>query len=1099
MDKKFIDISGKILEDGDSQSAEKVLIPPSQTEEPQELNYWRSFRELYNDPSFRKEKNSEFTPAQLEKPDISTFSKVSRRKFLALMSASAAVAATGCSNYREKGVIIPYNKKPESVTIGNPTYYASTCTGCSSACGVLIKTMEGRPIKVDGNPDHPVSKGKICAIGQASVMNLYDPERLKNPVERINRVSPNDIQWKDADTKIIAELKSAASSGKEIAVITHTINSPSLKKLLDEFVKTYPTSKIYSYELFDESPRNSAWEKSYGSKKFPLISWDKANIILSLESDFLGNDGNKVETSRLFAQRRDAENSKEFNRLYAVEGNTSITGLNADYRLILKTDAIEEFVMCLLNELVSKEKISSYSSDSGITSKIQQYDLNSFAAKHNMPANVISHLVSDLKKNQGASFVSAGSMLPESAHIAVNLLNEVLGNSALYIKDVSSVTLMPLSTTAELENLVSNLNSGKTDVVIHYDTNPVYHFPADLGYTDAVKKAKTIISLAESINESTETGSFVLPVNSMFESWGDYQTRNNFYSLQQPVISPIYNTRQKEDILLTWIGGTPESFNNDNYHKYVMDNWKTNVLSSAGTDNDFSRAWYAGLNDGVVKVSGGGRQSAAAENKVAGSTDTTKTNITTPLTIASSVFNPSAFVSNTFQMTAGEGYSLLLLKSGSLGDGRFANNGWLQELPKPISRTVWDNFAAISVQTAAALGLESNDNVSITTSGGKIEIPVFVQPGMAEGVIAIELGYGRKICGTVGADVGFNANVLMSKNPVLSKWFYNDAKIEKSSGIYEIACIQDQYPMEEPLYKDIQYRREIIQEGTYLQFKENPDFMYDRKTKYSEEETEKLKVGSINEQYKHTGTKWGMVIDLNKCTGCNECVAACNVENNIPVVGKDQANKRRAMQWIRIDRYYSGTPEKPNASFQPMLCQHCDFAPCENVCPVAATTHSADGINGMAYNRCVGTRYCSNNCPYKVRRFNYFNFRDHFRDGIQEEESFTLMMNPDVTVRSRGVMEKCTFCLQRIMEERQAAIQENRMVKGSNVKTACQEACNTDAIYFGDQNDKESDIYRLNKSKLAYTVLDVIKVKPNVTYLAKLRNVYETETKPSGH
>ncbi|MBS1519284.1 MAG: TAT-variant-translocated molybdopterin oxidoreductase [Bacteroidetes bacterium] len=1081
MDKKYIDISENIIEEN------KELIPaPSASsdgsDEPKDINYWRSFRELYNDPSFRKEKSMEFHPGELDKPDLNTFSKFSRRKFLALLSASAAVAASGCSNYRDKGELIPYNKKPESVTVGNPTYYASTCTGCSSACGILIKTLDGRPVKVDGNPDHPVSKGKICAIGQASVMSLYDPERLKNPVERVNRVSPNNMDWKTADEKIIAELKSAAASGKEISVITHTVNSPSLKKLFDEFAKAYPTAKVYSYELFEDTPRNSAWEKCYGSKNYPLISWDKANIILSLESDFLGNEGNKVETSRLYTSGRDAINGKEFNRLYSVEGNASVTGMNSDYRLILKTDAIEEFVMCLLNELAGKEKISSYSSDAGIMSKLQSFNLKSFAEKYNLSEEVINHLVSDLKKNQGASYVSAGSMLPESTHIAVNMLNEVLGNSALYKKEVSNVKVMPLSTREELENLVSDLNSGKTTVVIHYDSNPVYHLPPDLGYADAVKKAKTIVSLSESDNESSNAGNYVLPVNSMFESWGDYQTRNNFFSLQQPVIAPIYNNRQKEDILMTWISGNPDSYNSDSYHKFVMDNWKANILSSAGTDSDFNRAWYAGLNDGVVMVSK--KEAAAQEGE----------NVPAP-----EVFNPASFVSNTSSMRSKDGFSLLLIKSGALGDGRHANNGWLQELPKPVSRIVWDNYAAISVQSAKALGVDSNDNISITTQSGKMDIPVFVQPGMADGVLAIELGYGRTVCGTVGLDAGFNANVLMTKNPALSRWFYNDVKAEKSSGKYELVSVQDQYPMDEPLYKDIQYRREIIQEGTYLQFKENPDFLHDRHTKYSEEETFKLKVGSINEQYKHTGTKWGMVIDLNKCIGCNECVAACSVENNIPVVGKEQAKKHRSMQWIRIDRYYSGTPETPKASFQPMLCQHCDFAPCENVCPVAATTHSADGINGMAYNRCVGTRYCSNNCPYKVRRFNYFNFRDHFKDGIQLEESFTLMQNPEVTVRSRGVMEKCTFCLQRIMDERQMAIQENRQVKGSNVKTACQEACNTNAISFGDQNDKESDIFKLNNSKLAYHVLEEIKVKPNVTYLAKLRNVYEIEKEEAHH
>jgi molybdopterin-containing oxidoreductase family iron-sulfur binding subunit len=1074
MDKKVVDISEKILDES-SVKADELIIPENQDKDP---NYWRSFRELYKDPDFIREKKNEFQPGSLDRPDENSFSRFSRRKFLALLSASAAVAASGCSNFRDKGVIVPYNKKPEEVTIGLPTYYASTCTGCSYACGILIKTMEGRPIKVDGNPDHPVSKGKICAAGQAAVMSLYDPERLKNPAERPDKTNPKDISWAEADDKIISQLKSAASSGKEIAIVTQTVNSPSLKKLLTEDFKTaYPTSKVYSYELFSESARNSAFEKCYGAKVFPVVQLEKANVILALESDFLGTDGNKVENSRMYAERRDVNNGKEFNRLYAVEGNASVTGMNADYRIILRSDAIEEFVLSLLNEFIVKERLSGFGADAGINSKLQSYDLKNFIAKNNINAEAAEHLISDLKKNQGSSFVTVGSMFPESTHIAVNLLNEVLGNTKLYSKDVLNTEQIPLSSKAELENLASDLKSGKVGAVIHLDSNPVYHLPADYGYADALKNAGLVISLTESVNESSAMSSYVLPINSMFESWGDFQTRNNYSSLQQPVISPLYDTRQKEDILLTWIKGTKESFSADLYHKYLMDNWKNTVLTGTASESQFMKEWNAALNDGAVSIK---------TNTAAGVSE-------------NSGFKSEAVINTNFKLKAGNEYVLLLTRNTTIGDGRFANNGWLQELPKPLSRMVWDNCAVISVQTSKSLGLKSNDLINVTTAAGKIEVPVFVQPGVAEGVIAIELGYGRSVCGIVGKDVGVNANKLMSKNGTVSQWIYNDTKIEKAGGTYELISTQEHYAFDEPLLKDIQYRREIIQEGTYLQFKENPHFLHDRHTKYSEEETEKLKVGSINEQYVHTGTKWGMAIDLNKCTGCNECAAACNVENNIPVVGKDQVKANREMHWIRIDRYYSGTPEVPKTSFQPMLCQHCDFAPCENVCPVAATTHSADGLNGMAYNRCVGTRYCSNNCPYKVRRFNYFNFRDRFRDSIQQEESFSLMANPEVTVRSRGVMEKCTFCIQRIMEERQNAIQENRYIKGSNVKTACQEACNTNAITFGDKNDKESELYKLNNSSIAYSVLEEIKVKPNVTYLAKLRNVFEMEKTEEHH
>lgn len=1074
MDKKYVDISDAVL---NSEADENNRIAGEVEDNVTEPNYWRSFKELYNDPEFRKLKEKEFAEGALDKPDVNRMSGLSRRKFLALLSASAAVAATGCSNFREKGHLLPYNKKPEEITIGVPTYYASTCTGCEHACGVLIKTIEGRPIKVDGNPDHPVSKGKICAAGQAMIMNLYDPERLKNPVERPDKINSNEITWGAADEKIIAQLKSASGSGKEIALVSGTVTSPTMKKLIDDFKTAYPTAKLYSFEQNDDSARKSAWEKSYGTRELPVVQLDKAKVILSLESDFLGSEGNHVENAMMYVKNRDAF-AGEFNRLYAVEGNATLTGMNADYRILLRTDAIEEFVYALLIELVGKDKLAG--ADAAALSRLQKFGMQNFITKYNLKKEAIDHLVKDLKANQGASYVIAGSALPETTHIAVNLLNESLGNSALHSKEQSRVTVIPHSTKSELEALVASMKGGRVGALIHLDSNPVFLLPADFGYADALKNVPLVVSMSEQINETTESSIIVLGINSMFESWGDHQTRTDFISLQQPVIAPLYKTRQKEEILLTWIAGNKDAFNADMYHKYLQENWKSTVLSAQNTEALFKSAWNAGLNDGVVKLTQPSSVAAGATTSVP------------PVTLGATGFRQDAFVNSTNVMTAGTGYVLLLAQNPNLGDGRFANNGWLQELPKPLSKVVWDNYAGLSPQTAKQIGAENGDMVKITSPQGNLQLPAFIQPGIADGVIAIQLGYGREKCGIVGKDVGFNAISLMSKNPKLSQFLYNEnISVEKTGEFHEVVSTVEHYNIEEPLLKDIQFRRHIIQEGTYLQYKADPEFL---KKKHGNKVYE-----SINEQYHHTGTKWGMVIDLNKCIGCGECVVACNVENNIPIVGKDQVKKNREMQWMRIDRYYSGTPEDPKTSFQPMLCQHCDFAPCENVCPVAATTHSADGINAMAYNRCVGTRYCSNNCPYKVRRFNYYNFRDRFRDAVQESESYSLMANPEVTVRSRGVMEKCTFCLQRIMEERSHAIRENREVKGANVRTACQESCVTNAIAFGDQNDKSSELHKLFNSNLGYGVLEEIKVKPNIIYLAKLRNVYETENTEAQH
>jgi molybdopterin-containing oxidoreductase family iron-sulfur binding subunit len=602
------------------------------------------------------------------------------------------------------------------------------------------------------------------------------------------------------------------------------------------------------------------------------------------------------------------------------------------------------------------------------------------------------------------------------------------------------------------------MNSDKVGMVIHAGTNPVYHFAPDYGYTDAVKKVHMVITIADILNESSEVSHYVLPLSHTLESWGDYRTRTNFYSLQQPMIAPLYRSRQKEAILLTWLKGNKDVYNDKLYHEYVMQNWEKGIFTGLNSKLDFKKFWNTALHDGL----------AFSNDKPA----------------PQSAFLPDAFTSATSVMTASNDY-VVLLQESNLGDGRFANNGWLQELPHPVSKIVWDNYAAISVQTAADLGVNSGDKIEVLFGERHLTIPVFIQPGLADKVVEIQLGYGRTKAGDVGSNIGVNANVLMTKQTNLSERLFNNAKVSKVDGTHELVSTQEHHAIDEnPLLKDIQFRRGIIVESTYNEYKNNPHAINKNKETIDKE--------SINREHKYTSYKWGMSIDLNKCTGCSACIVACNVENNIPVVGKEQVRKGREMPWLRIDRYYYGTPDAPKANFQPMLCQHCDFAPCENVCPVAATTHSADGLNVMAYNRCVGTRYCSNNCPYKVRRFNYFNFRDHFNEAYYDQESVNLMYNPEVSVRSRGVMEKCTFCVQRVMDERQHAIEQKRNVIGSNVTTACQDACPSYAITFGDINDKESEVYKHREHAIGYRVLEEIKTAPNVTYFAKLRNTKES-------
>lgn len=1007
-------------------------MEPSNTNH--ESRYWKSLREYHNDPASADAKAHEFAKGVTDEFDVNTLSPMSRKQFLGALAASAAFAAAGCNSYRDKGEIVPYNKKPEEITLGVANHYASTCTGCAEACGILVKTREGRPIKVNGNPDHPVNKGSVCAQGQASILNLYDPERLKDPM-LVSSGILTKTTWKAADTKLIAAFTAAANQKKEIALITQSLTSPSLTKLLGEFAAKYPGAKHYAYELFDGGARQSAWTKSTGGTALPVIAWEKANVVLAVESDFLGYDGNLPEQTRLFASRRDVMKGKNFNRLYSADATMNSTAMNADHRLRVRPDRQLAFVLSLLNEVRPSAQTSAYS-------------LSAFVKENGLDDAVVKQLVNDLKANAGAAIVHAGDTMPEAVHIAVNLLNAALGNDALYRRDQAKHGYAPLMDAEQWSALVARMNAGQVAAVVHVDTNPVYHLAPDLGYTDALKKVDTVVTLAELQNETTAVSSFVLPLNHTLEGWGDHQTRTGVLSLQQPVIAPLYNTRQKEAALLIWTAGNPDGYNETLYHDYVMARWEKEVYPAQKAKAGFKAFWLSALHDGVIATNDAAPALPAAKMDAV----------------------------STLKNTVVNGTVLALTKNYFVGDGRYANNGWLQEMPHPASKIAWDNYAALSPATAKSLGASEGSMVSVTAGSRSLALPVHVQPGLADDFVAVQLGYGRSVSGSVGENVGFNASALMSKSDA-TPYMVGSVTLTLTGETYLLASTQEHHALDDTFLKDIHKKRGIIQEGTLAQYAEDPAFL--------EKEHSDL---TIVPRVTYDGVKWGMAIDLNKCTGCGVCTLSCNAENNIPVVGKEQLHKGREMTWIRIDRYFSGEPDAPTVSNQPMLCQHCDNAPCENVCPVVATTHSPDGLNQMAYNRCVGTKYCSNNCPFKVRRFNFFDFRDDFAGGVQYEEPLPLMHNPEVTVRSRGVMEKCTFCVQRIMEGRQHAIEKGEEFTGAGVTVACQEACPAEAIVFGNVNDTTSKIHQYRKHSIGYRVLEEINVGPNVTYIAKLRN-----------
>jgi len=1004
-------------------------------------NFKDIFRELHSDKEFNHLYNEALEKrAPLDK-------NFSRRKFLALLGIPAAFAATGCSNYRDKGNIVPYNKKPSEITIGNPVFYASTCNVCSNSCGILIKTREGRPIKIDGNPDHPINSGKICTTGQVSILSLYDPQRIKEPI-----FNNTQISWQEADKKIIQTLIKTTENGKEIALITNGITSPTYKKLIEDFIKTFPSTKIYSYEITGYTNKINAFKKTYGRESLPSEDFENAKIIVSFECDFLNNYPNKLSVLNKFSKNREIIEKEKFNRTYCFESTPTVTGINSDYRIVLRSDILEEFICCLINEFLTVKKLSEYAKNINVINPFSRYILSDFIPKNNLSKNVIDNLINDLSNNTGKSLILGGIQLSESTQILIFFLNKILENDKLYSKDKEIKCQYPLIKKADFNNLVEKINNDKIEVLIHIDTNPVYHFNGIFDYIKAIEKVPLVITLSEFESETSAQSHYTLPINNYLESWGDYNYVTGIYSLQQPVISPIYNTRQKEEILLTWIEGTHQ---NNSYLRYLKNNWEKNLLPAFGFPFDFKSFWINSLNAGVVKTN-------------------EKINFTGEFKIE------SLGLSNKPTSVTANDYVLIIKENPFLLDGKYANNGWLQEIPHPVSKIVWDNYATISPSAAKNLSLNTGDIIEIKKSGKSIKIPVLIQPGNADKVISVELGYGRSKAGIIGSFIGTNPICLLNadKDDLIIK----DIEIVKTGDTYELVSTQEHYSLEK--YKDIPIKRNIIYEFELDEYRKNHDLINSK-----EVEGINLKTfPSVNQPHKYDELKWGMAIDLNKCIGCGACAAACNIENNIPMVGKEQVKLNREMMWIRIDRYYTGDIDNPSISLQPVLCQHCDLAPCENVCPVAATTHSTDGINGMAYNRCVGTRYCSNNCPYKVRRFNFFDFRDNFKEGYLYSEPLKQLSNPEVTVRSRGVMEKCTFCLQRIMNARDNAVKENRKIEGTDVVTACQEACPTNAIIFGNINDTNSDLNKYRNHKLGYTLLEEIKVKPNITYIAKLRN-----------
>lgn len=997
--------------------------------------YWKSVGQWENDPEFKKRAEREFLNSPLAEVDEnSQEGGWARREFLKLMGASLALAGAGCIR-RPVQKIVPYANQPEEVTLGIANYYSSTWSDGYEAFGLLVKSREGRPIKIEGNPEHPMNKGALSARAQAEILKLYDPDRLQGPKHNLlNKEKTNhdtvDIAWASADAKVVESLKKGG-----VALLTGNILSPSLSEAVSQFTSSFNATHSTWQPITQEDIQN-AGQSSYGTEAVPNYRFDKAQIIVSIDADFLGTWISPVKFTRQFAKGR--KDIPQMNRLYVFDSGYSLTGANADLRYKIKPSQQIDVVMGLAHELVVKKSASSYASSASVKSALEPFAKT--AEKIGMDPAAFAKVASDLWDNRGKSLVVAGGL--SSAHsvqlqIAVNFLNSILGNEGQTVIADNANTAYKASHES-LEALIQKMNQGQVKTLIIHGVNPVYNLPINSGFFDALKKVEMVVYTGDRIDETGMSANILAPDHHSMEAWSDLEFEKGLYSIQQPTIQPMYNTRGFFESLVSWMklaGRSAAITKHETAYDHVREYWKTNIFSKNSGGMGYEDFWIDALHKGVV---GSVKDSGSARS-----------------------FRADAL--NQVKPVAKTGFELMLYPTVALGAGEGANISWLQELPDPVTKITWENYLSVSIDTAQKNALKDGDIVELEVSGRKIEVPVHVQPGLHNEVLTLAIGYGRTHVGRVGNGLGVNAYSVAQYKSGKVEMSALTATFKKTGQKTQLACTQEHHSME---------GRQIVTEATLKEYnKDNGAGIH------------RHKVFSIWPSHKYNGHKWGMVIDLNSCTGCSACMTACQSENNIPVVGKRYVIEGREMHWIRVDRYYTNDPVNAETVFQPMLCQHCDNAPCESVCPVLATVHSDEGLNEMVYNRCVGTRYCSNNCPYKVRRFNWFN------NHKNTAKPLNMALNPEVTVRPRGVMEKCTFCVQRIKEVKSKVRVEGREMKDGDIKTACQVSCPTDAITFGDLNDKNSRVAKLFKEDArSYAVLEEWNAAPSIRYMTKIRN-----------
>lgn len=921
-----------------------------------------------------------------------------RRRFLALMAGSLALAGlTGCTRQPTE-VIMPYVDQPENLIPGNPKYYATAVPVNGVAEGVIVRSNMGRPTKVEGNPDHPASKGATSVLSQACLMDLYDADRVK---EITSLGIPRD--WDAFEVELAKAVDGLGSDSSALRILSETVTSPTLASQIQQVLRKYPGAKWHQFDPAGPHESRKASRAAFASDLQPIYDFEAADVVLALDSDFLAYGPASTRYARDFMRRRRRGDRLDMNRLYSIESTMTATGGKADHRLPVRYSDVRE---CSLHvaALVGVSQISSRA-DSAV-------------------GDWLSALAGDLLAHKGACVVIAGEHQSADVHLLAHLLNQALGNVGKTVHYIDSLEARPTDQIQSLRELTRDMFASRVKFLLLLGGNPVYNAPADFQFAKALAKVDNSVHVSLHSNETSVAATWHLPEPHFLEDWSDTRAYDGTITIAQPLIAPLYDSHSQLKVLDAMLQAPGRSS-----YEIVRSYW-----SEASKADNFEQWWRKTIHDGFVSGSASPRQTPVAKS-----------------------------VALTERPTSRESLELVFRPDVYIYDGRYANNVWLQELPRPMTKLTWDNAIFVSVDTAKQFGLDNHQRAQLELAGRFVEGAVWVLPGHPDGSVTVDLGWGRTHAGRAGTGAGFNAYAIRTSDAL---WRAEGLSIHKRDGSYPLATTQMHQAME---------HRDIVIHNTVAGYQEERNF-----AKKKEHEPERDT--TLYKQWSYTGYAWAMSIDTTACVNCQACVVACQAENNIPVVGKEQVLARRAMHWLRIDVYYEGGYKIPKTHYAPIPCMHCEDAPCEVVCPTQATNHSPEGLNNMVYNRCVGTRYCSNNCPYKVRRFNFLLYQDW------HNELWAMQRNPDVTVRSRGVMEKCTYCVQRIREQEIAAQAEDRSIRDGEIKTACQQVCPTEAIVFGDKNNSGNQVAKLRAHELSYGMLSELNTRPRTTYLAELRN-----------